>query len=238
MNCIKCNAILKDGAKFCVKCGEKVILKKYCQSCKAEIGDGDAFCAECGTPSTQQKTNNSIASSKIFKTYAISRITKAQSEKLSEEEKKIITKLKKDVGFILYDNERNYVFMQRDSWSYIEVISPSDLKKSVARFTLPKEFEKLYFRMSGRACFLFYTNSDALIIWDDYIFVSIYNGQICWSAADSRDEDRLPGGKANEYIYCAGGPEIELLPNGRLRTAFHRDPVEYRIEQGVLIPFN
>ncbi|MDF2538775.1 MAG: hypothetical protein K0S76_1796 [Herbinix sp.] len=237
MNCVKCNAILNDGAKFCVKCGEKVVLKKYCQSCKAEIGNGDVFCAECGNPIVPPKTNTSIASPKIFKTHVISRLTKAQSEKLSEDEKKVIIKLKKDAGFILYDNERNFVFMQRDNWSYIEVITPSAQKKPVDRFTLPTEFAKLKHGMD-RTHYLFYTNADALIIWDDYIFVSIYNGQICWSAADSRDERRLPGGKANECIMCSGAPELELLPNGRLKAAFQGAPVEYRIEQGVLIPCN
>lgn len=236
MNCVKCNAILKDGAKFCVKCGEKVVLKKYCQNCKAEIGNDDAFCAECGNPIVLQETNISVASSKVFKTFVVSKLTKAQSEKLSEEEKKVITKLKKDPGFILYDNERNYVFMQRDNWSYIEVIIPSALKTPVAHFTLPKEAAKLLYRMSDRSRYLFYTNEDALIIWDDYILVSIYNGKICWSAADDRDESRLPGGKANEYIMCSGGPELEVLPDGRLKVTFASAPVEYRIEHGVLIP--
>lgn len=263
MNCIKCNAILKDGAKFCVKCGEKVVLKQYCQSCKTEIGDGDAFCAECGNPIVQQeakpivqavekaigqqiekpivqqKANPTVVSAKVLETYNRSKLTKAQSEKLSQDEKKAITKLKKDEGFIFYDCERNYVFMQRENWSYIDVIIPSDLKKPIARFTLPKDTGLLLYRMSDRSRYLFYTNEDAFITWDDYIFISVYKGKICWSAADYRDEERLPGAKANEYIMCPGGPELELLPDGKLKIIFASgEPVTYRIERGVLIPWD
>lgn len=256
MNCVKCNAILKDGAKFCVKCGEKVVLKKYCQYCKAVMNNDDVFCAECGKQSTAPKTVTNVGTTKTVASISTSktatdiasptvlstgqtRITKAQSEKLSEAEKKIIPKLKKDEDFILYDNERNLFFMQRDNWSRIEVIKPSDITNPVARFTLPKELGNIKPQYSFQR-FLFYTNIDAFIAWGDYIFLSVYNGRICWTAADSRDEHNLPGGKANEIIHCSGSAELELLPNGNVKIGFgsRSEITEYRLEKGVLIPCN
>lgn len=128
--------------------------------------------------------------------------------------------------------------MQRDNWSRIEVIKPSDITNPVARLTLPDWFSKKFTKINWNTkYFLFYTNADALIAWGDYAFISIYNGQICWSAADSRSEFDLPGGKANEIIHCSGAPELELLPNGNVKIGFvNSGKAEYRIEKGVLIP--
>lgn len=234
MNCVKCNEVLKEGAKFCVKCGEKVILKKRCQWCNTVIGQADIFCAECGKPIT---ISSGIASPKVFKSFMQTRLTKAQSAKLSEEEKKIIQKLKKHPDFILYDNERNFIFLQRDNWSYIEVISPSTVASPVTRYTIPIEFNQLGLWQKR---FLFYTNEDAFIVWDEYIFLSVYNGLICWSAANIRSIKAikcLPGGKVDENI--GDIPEVELLPSGGLKVSFyHNKAVEYQIKQGVLIRCN
>ena len=49
-NCTGCNEQLKPDAKFCGKCGTKVVIQVKCVSCNALLGDGDAFCTECGTP--------------------------------------------------------------------------------------------------------------------------------------------------------------------------------------------
>jgi ribosomal protein L40E len=46
--CVKCNAQLREGAKFCNECGAKQE-KMKCNSCQAELAPGAKFCAECGT---------------------------------------------------------------------------------------------------------------------------------------------------------------------------------------------
>ena len=48
--CESCGAALKSGAKFCSKCGAKVIEKKYCAKCGTELDPGDLFCSACGAP--------------------------------------------------------------------------------------------------------------------------------------------------------------------------------------------
>lgn len=48
--CESCGAALKKGAKFCSKCGAKVVEKRYCANCGAELDPDDLFCGACGTP--------------------------------------------------------------------------------------------------------------------------------------------------------------------------------------------
>ena len=47
MNCRNCHEKLKKLAKFCSKCGTKVILT--CKECNNELDITDKFCSECGT---------------------------------------------------------------------------------------------------------------------------------------------------------------------------------------------
>ena len=49
--CPKCNAILKDGAKFCHVCGNK-IGPATCPKCNSEVPKGAKFCPNCGTDLT------------------------------------------------------------------------------------------------------------------------------------------------------------------------------------------
>ena len=49
MICPNCNAELREGAKFCAKCGQKVAQVNTCISCGAELRPGAKFCAKCGT---------------------------------------------------------------------------------------------------------------------------------------------------------------------------------------------
>lgn len=48
--CESCGAALKKGAKFCSKCGAKVVEKRYCTNCGAELEADDRFCSVCGAP--------------------------------------------------------------------------------------------------------------------------------------------------------------------------------------------
>jgi hypothetical protein len=49
MYCTNCNNKLPDGAKFCGKCGTKVVVQRYCAQCGTLLAIDDIFCTECGT---------------------------------------------------------------------------------------------------------------------------------------------------------------------------------------------
>ena len=49
-NCLNCGAALREGAKFCGKCGTKVEEAAFCTECGAKLFPGEAFCTACGTP--------------------------------------------------------------------------------------------------------------------------------------------------------------------------------------------
>ena len=46
--CRNCGATLKEGDKFCFRCGKKVTAPNVCPVCKTENADEAAFCANCG----------------------------------------------------------------------------------------------------------------------------------------------------------------------------------------------
>ena len=54
MNCPKCNNPLREGAKFCTKCGEKIAqvaqstTSNVCPQCGATLKEGAKFCTKCG----------------------------------------------------------------------------------------------------------------------------------------------------------------------------------------------
>lgn len=54
MNCPKCNNPLREGAKFCTKCGEKIAqpaqstTSNACPQCGATLKEGAKFCTKCG----------------------------------------------------------------------------------------------------------------------------------------------------------------------------------------------
>lgn len=54
MNCPKCNNPLREGAKFCTKCGEKIAqvaqsaASNVCPQCGATLREGAKFCTKCG----------------------------------------------------------------------------------------------------------------------------------------------------------------------------------------------
>lgn len=60
MKCPNCKAELRDGAKFCTKCGQKITQPAVCISCGVELRPGAKFCTKCGTrqeasPAPQQQ---------------------------------------------------------------------------------------------------------------------------------------------------------------------------------------
>jgi len=79
---------------------------------------------------------------------------------------------------------------------------------------------------------------DAFFAWDDYIFLSVYEGKIAWAAADSWTEDAgyLPNRKSDETISLPGAPKLEFLANGNIRCEHFYINTECKYVKGVLIP--
>lgn len=64
MECANCKNQLKEGAKFCGKCGTKVEQsnnnkKNSCVECGNELKAAAKFCGKCGTPQPAKQNNNS-----------------------------------------------------------------------------------------------------------------------------------------------------------------------------------
>lgn len=47
-SCKKCNAALRPGVKFCVKCGELIVTERKCAACGILLEPDDVFCGGCG----------------------------------------------------------------------------------------------------------------------------------------------------------------------------------------------
>lgn len=54
MNCIKCNHMNREGAKFCTACGTEIVtvVDHSCTECGENV-EGKAFCQQCGTKNEQ-----------------------------------------------------------------------------------------------------------------------------------------------------------------------------------------
>ena len=48
MVCPACGAENREGAKFCVACGQGLAIVLACPTCGTPHDEGDRFCAECG----------------------------------------------------------------------------------------------------------------------------------------------------------------------------------------------
>ena len=48
MKCPKCNSEVREGAKFCTKCGQKLELVATCPHCGSVLKPGAKFCTKCG----------------------------------------------------------------------------------------------------------------------------------------------------------------------------------------------
>lgn len=53
VTCPSCGSVQAAGNKFCIRCGQKLIMEqpkdKFCSYCGAKIMDGMLFCMECGS---------------------------------------------------------------------------------------------------------------------------------------------------------------------------------------------
>lgn len=69
MNCPKCNAKLKEGARFCTSCGTKVQEQtkeaqepaNVCPNCSSPLKPNARFCTKCGTKLTESAPNQNQA---------------------------------------------------------------------------------------------------------------------------------------------------------------------------------
>jgi len=48
LRCPECNAVVRDGDKFCWNCGCKLEFVYICPDCGEEVNEGDRFCRHCG----------------------------------------------------------------------------------------------------------------------------------------------------------------------------------------------
>ena len=48
MKCPKCNAEVREGAKFCTSCGQKIEQTQTCPKCGSPLRPGAKFCTSCG----------------------------------------------------------------------------------------------------------------------------------------------------------------------------------------------
>jgi RNA polymerase subunit RPABC4/transcription elongation factor Spt4 len=247
MICTKCNSEIKPGKKFCGICGTPAVVpERRCGACNTKLDEGENFCPDCGAKYGENtiivgtKPTKTEAKKPIFETNSLissdCRTTLRIKKGISEEEKATIKKLKKSNEFFLYDKEKNVIYTKRDDL-YIEAYFPNNLQTPIIKYTISETINKLIsFKILNRPMYYFYSNQDAFFAWDDYIFISVYKGQIKWSAADTRDERHLPNQKADCSICYPGQPELEFLPNGNIKSMSFYDNIECKIEQGMFVP--
>lgn len=60
MKCKKCGTAMRENAKFCFECGEKVIKELKCKKCGSILMPNSKFCDECGTK-VEASADNSVA---------------------------------------------------------------------------------------------------------------------------------------------------------------------------------
>jgi hypothetical protein len=78
MQCPNCNAVVRGGSKFCVKCGTTL---PRCPSCGDGIAADDLFCAHCGVSLQAFVPQTAIRQTKIAAVVAAIPTATAQSER-------------------------------------------------------------------------------------------------------------------------------------------------------------
>lgn len=253
--CSNCKKEIKPGKRFCGFCGTAVIIKeRRCNQCNELLEDGENFCSMCGSKYTEAdniEVTPSSASEKEKHLKAGSLVTASGTLRFSkgtgEDEKKAVRALKKEVqehsggrwnrGLFLYNKDEKLVYIRRKDSSYIEGYSYNNAHVLFRRYTVPKEVDQVWEKSPyAQECCYFFHNIDAFFVWDSYIFMSIYEGRLAWSAADRRDAHYLPNEQADVTLYYGGRPELEFLPNGNIRCQHFFNNAECKLEKGVFIP--
>jgi class 3 adenylate cyclase/predicted ATPase len=90
MNCFRCQAENREGARFCRECG--ALFAAVCASCGATVEAGSKFCDHCGTPlaATLTSTLSPLASSAPVTAADVSRFA-ADSKRPSDAERRQLT---------------------------------------------------------------------------------------------------------------------------------------------------
>jgi len=122
----------------------------------------------------------------------------------SDDVKKAVRALKKEIkyaykwceGLFLYNKDEQVAFLRRGESPCIEAYSYDDTQVPLCKYIVPNEVDYIWQHTSYAQRFAyFFNNVDAFFAWDDYIFLSVYEGKLAWTAADSRDTYYLPNRK-------------------------------------------
>jgi len=254
--CSKCKKEIKPGKNFCGYCGTPVNKKeRRCHKCNELLDDEEIYCPMCGekySDSSEEKSIQyipviDIEENNLIKATIVKRDSSLSFTKYTPEHiKKVVKVLKNECwsvswydSLFLHNKEEKMVFARRKGYSYIEGYSYSNNRTLVPlrKYTVSEEVDYVWrTTIYAREYACFFHNLDAFFSWDGYIFLSVYNGRIAWSAADRRNEGKLPNKKADVNIYKPGVPELEFLPNGNIRCSHFYDNAECKLVNGVLIP--
>jgi class 3 adenylate cyclase/tetratricopeptide (TPR) repeat protein len=79
MQCPNCSAVVREGSKFCVKCG--TALPHACPSCGHGAAADDLFCAQCGTSLQASDPQTAIRQTKIAPTTSSKSTATPQAER-------------------------------------------------------------------------------------------------------------------------------------------------------------
>jgi hypothetical protein len=234
MYCLSCGTKLPETAKFCFNCGEAVAHANSVTQKKPQV------------VKTAKKPPQQIVYRHVIH-------SKQAPRQLSDDEKKVILKYRKNKGFRVYDKSTNliYCFEFVDSKNpstgsriAINVIDPCTPSSIVRKYTWPQILNQRtgssysQFEMPSDFHEGFYVaeNADAFMITNGYVFCSVYEGEIKWWAADSREHLDLPGIHGCNLVH-PGTPQLEFLENGNIKCVhFHHHKGEFAIRKGVIEP--
>lgn len=262
MNCRNCGNLIKENAKFCGKCGTRALpLEKQCNSCKTKLDLDELFCWNCGEKFNENTTSRndlftelqfisfpeqdnrdiSLNYSSSKPGFLIEKIDTLKFNKnISDDEKKIVKKIKKanthHSSLFLYDKDENRIYVKFDDYS-IRVFLPNNPSVAITQYTTSPVVWNIWKKSHYRPKYYYFFNGvDAFFAWDGYLFISIYHGEICWAAADLRDEHYLPTQKANEYMFAPGEPKIKVVSEGIFTCTHFFKGKKFKVDKGILIP--
>ena len=95
MNCPNCNTAVKDGMRFCPKCGSEIPQTRICPDCGTEIKEGQEFCSKCGKHINIQTSNRTVSNPTSLNTTSADQETSVLEEfeqEIEQERRKSIIK--------------------------------------------------------------------------------------------------------------------------------------------------